>query len=129
MSKIIELVEQMRGRMVEMTTAEHELVRALGETLDQVDQKLLQDVRDLANGHDERRSQILDELQGLAVRLGSFPAARQVAPGLPFAEPPPPTQITHANGNHPAYGGADWREATSNIEDELDQFCKQAATS
>jgi hypothetical protein len=128
MSKMIELVEQMRARLEEITSTEHDLVRALAEALSRVDQKLLQDVRNMSTEHDSRRGSILNELEGLASRLGAFPAVRQVAPGLPFADAAA-TTITHANGNHPSYGGADWRQAASNIEDELDLFCKARVAS
>lgn len=130
MSKMIELVEQMRTRLQEITNTEHELVQALAEALSRVDQKLLQDVRTMSTEHESRRGAILNELEGLASRIGAFPAVRQVAPGLPFAEPPAAAAtITHANGNHPSYGGADWRQAAGNIEDELDLFCKARAVS
>lgn len=126
MSKMIELVDQMRARLEEIADTEQSLVRALAQALSQVDQKLLQDVRNITTEHESRRGLILHELQGLAVRIGAFPVVRDAPPGLPFPDPHA-TPISHANGNLPGFGGADWRQAANNIEDELDLFCKARA--
>jgi len=128
MSKMIQLVEEMRVRLDEITGSEQALVRALAEALSRVDLKLLQEVRNITTEHESRRGMILQELQGLATRMGAFPSPREAPPGLPFADGHA-TPIAHANGNLPAFGGADWRQAASNIEDELDLFCKARASS
>ena len=73
MSKMIELVEEMRARLNQITDTEQALVRALGEALSRVDHKLLQDVRNITTDHESRRGAILHELQTLASRIGAFP--------------------------------------------------------
>jgi hypothetical protein len=136
MSKMIELVEEMRARLNQITDSEQALVRALAEALSRVDHKLLQDVRNITTDHESRRGAILHELQTLASRIGAFPAPREavpglreVAPGLPFNEPPART-IAAANGNQNPFTRGDWRQAASNIEDELDiYFTKDRAVS
>ena len=47
MTKMIELIEEMRARLNQITDTEQALVRALGEALSRVDNKLLQDVRNI----------------------------------------------------------------------------------
>jgi hypothetical protein len=86
MTKMVQLVEEMRARLTQIADSEQALVRALGEALSLVDQKLLQDVRNLTTEHEARRAAILYELQGLASRIGAFPTA-EPAPGLDYADP------------------------------------------
>jgi len=147
MTKMIQLVEEMGARISQITDAEQELVRALGDALTRVDQKLLQDVRKISTEHESRRGAILHELQGLATRIGAFPAPREPITSVEYTEPvarpiaaatvmpassafPPVSGVPNADGV-PAANGAlrpfsrgDWRQATSNIEDELDNFFK-----
>jgi uncharacterized protein involved in exopolysaccharide biosynthesis len=51
----------------------HIVVQALGDELNQHDQQLLQDIRDIATGHEGRSQAILDELQALAGSIGTLP--------------------------------------------------------
>jgi hypothetical protein len=165
MTKMVQIVEEMSARLSQIADAEAALVRALGEALSRVDHKLLQDVRSITTEHEARRGAILHELQSLATRIGAFPAIRESAPslhyaepapsiaygehaqGLAYAEPPPeaqyappaqmpryaepaPRPFSAANGNQmPFARSGDWREATNNIEDELDTFFKERAAS
>lgn len=115
MTTLIEQIEEMRIRMNELAAGEQDLVRALGDALSHADQKLLQDVRGVAEEHEARRGAILKELQTLAARMGALPrprrpfAALEEAPlDLPAHEPP-----------QPALRGGDWRQAAANIRDEL----------
>jgi hypothetical protein len=159
---MIQLVEEMGARISQITDAEQELVRALGDALSRVDQKLLQDVRKITNEHESRRGAILHELQGLATRIGAFPAPREPIQSVEYSEPaarpltaasgiPPahdtpaaggapsysavPTVnglsaangVAAANGSHRPFSRGDWRQAASNIEDELDSFFKERA--
>ena len=80
MTTLIEQIEEMRIRMNQLAAAEQDLVRALGDALSHADQKLLQDVRGVAEEHEVRRGAILKELQGLAARMGALPRPRR-----PFA--------------------------------------------
>ena len=77
---MIELIEEVLAGLPGRRP-EHSLVRALSEALNRVDQKLLQDVRDITTDHEFDRGAILHELQNLASRIGAFPIARDQAPG------------------------------------------------
>jgi hypothetical protein len=129
MSKMIELVEEMRTRLTEIAEREQVLVRALGEALTRVDHRLLQDVRSITSEHEARRGAILSELQGLASRIGAFPAvAREPVAQLNHVEPVL-KPLAAANDRPPIFGRGDWRKATRNIEDELDVYFKDRAAS
>lgn len=129
MSKMIELVDEMRTRLTEIAEREQALVRALGEALTRVDHRLLQDVRSITSEHEARRGAILSELQSLASRIGAFPAmAREPVAQLNHAEPVL-KPLAAANDRPPIFGRGDWRKATRNIEDELDIYFKDRAAS
>ena len=55
MTDMTALVEEMRARLNQISDSEQALVRALSEALTRVDQKLLQDVRNIAVDHESRR--------------------------------------------------------------------------
>jgi|LNFM01.1.fsa_nt_gb hypothetical protein len=130
MTKMLQYVDEMRARLTEVATTEQTLIRALDQALSQVDQELLADVRDLTLAHEARRVAILTELQGLASRIGAFPvtaeplaatAAGQSQPAIeqvpqPSAQPPP------LPGSFEAVRAGDWRQAVSNINDDLDTY-------
>ena len=61
--KLLEQIEAMRARMTELATGEHAIVRTMGEALSAVDQRLLEDVRNVAAAHEARRGAILRELK------------------------------------------------------------------
>ena len=148
MTKMVQLVEEMRARLTQIADSEQALVRALGEALSLVDQKLLQDVRNLTTEHEARRAAILYELQGLASRIGAFPTAEPV-PGLDYADPAvvaigashtgmaqngiAQNGVTQnglpatMNGNPRPFSRGDWRQAASNIEDGLDVYFQDRA--
>jgi len=128
MTKMTELVEEMRARLNQIAGAKQALVRALGEALSRVDHKLLQDVRNISTDHESRRGAILHELQTLASRIGAFPAARERAPGLEFGNPAA-KPIAAVNGNRNPFSRGDWRQAANNIEDELDIYFQDRAAS
>ena len=123
MSKMMNLVEDMRARLDAIADTEQALVRALGEALNRVDHKLLHDVRSITTEHETRRGAILLELQGLASRIGAFPSTRESRAGIEY-EPRP-----IANDPEPAFGRGDWREAANNIQQELDIFVRGRASS
>ena len=115
MTTLIEQIEEMRTRMNQLAAGEQDLVRALGDALSHADQKLLQDVRGVAEEHEARRGVILKELQSLAARMGALPRPRrpfaaleEAALDLPAHDPP-----------QPALRGGDWRQAAANIREEL----------
>ena len=120
MTSLIEQIEEMRVRMNDLATGEQDLVRAVGEALGRADQKLLQDVRAVAQEHEQRRGVILKELQGLAQRMGALPRPRapfavleEPVQELPAQEAPPQQPPAHV------FRRGDWREAAANIHDEL----------
>jgi len=127
MTNIIQLVEEMRARLGQITSAEEELVWSLRDALSRVDEKLLHDVRTITTEHETRRGRSLHELQRLSARIGSFPTDRTGLSGLedtkvpvaPIAADGPP--ISHA------FRRGDWRQAANNIEDELDGFFEARA--
>ena len=128
MTKMIELVEEMRARLNQVTETEQALVRALADALSRVYQKLLQDVRDITTDHETRRGAILHELQGLASRIGAFPVPREPTAGLEDANPA--AKPAAAVKGHPRpFSRGDWRQAASNIEDELDIYFQDKAAS
>jgi len=128
MSKMIQLVDEMRARLTEIAEREQALVRALGEALTRVDHRLLQDVRSITTEHEARRGAILLELQSLASRIGAFPAAREPAAPLSYAESAP-KPLAAANDRPSMFHRGDWRKAASNIEDELDTYFQDRAAS
>jgi len=143
MSKMINLVEDMRARLEAIADAEQALVHALGEALNRVDQKLLQDVRTITSEHEARRGVILSELQSLASSIGVLPAPREVVAEIAYepaveaiasANDPEPVfandaEPEFANEPEPAFGRGDWREAANNIQQELDIFARRRASS
>jgi hypothetical protein len=144
MTKMIELVEEMGAKIAHIKDTEQQLLRALGEALNRVDQRLLQNVREITSEHGARRGAMLHELQCLAARIGSFPTSRRPIPGIECAEPAPrpiasangpaPNGIPAVDGRNAANGHemflqrGDWRQAVSNIQDERDGYFKDRAT-
>jgi hypothetical protein len=116
MRQLLQQLEEMHIRIAETSTHEETLVRALGEALDRLDQQLLQDVQTIASEHQHRRSAILGELQGLASSIGVFQVQHP--------------QVTARDGiDDAAYlpAAGDWRQAASNIGDELEPVSINAA--
>ena len=143
MTNIIQLVDEVGAKIAYLKDTEEELVRALGKALNRVDQKLLQNVREITSEHEARRGAMLHELQCLAARIGSFPASRRPMSGIEYAESAAPP-IEAVNGPAPDATPAvdrldaaddhetflqcgDWRQAVSNIQEELDPYCKDRA--
>lgn len=118
MTKLHLQIDDMRARLAENSENERILVRALSHALDEVDQQLLKDVRQVTAEHEARRVAILGELQVLASRLCSFPAreaAATIDSGMRSVAEPRPI-CRHAPG--------DWRLAARNMEDELDLYAE-----
>lgn len=115
MTKLMQHIEEMRARLNEIASNEHLLVKALADALNRLDQQLLREVRNVATEHEVRREAILGELHSLAAGIGMFhaPLHAPAAPAeLPAYMPPQGHQQTIAPG--------DWRQAASNIEDEME---------
>ena len=126
MSKMVQLVEELRERLNTIADGEQKLVSSLREALNRFDQKLLQDVRSITQEHESRRSVILGELQGLASRMGAFPPPRDVRLGANAADGPSSPSLP-ANGRLRAVEGGAWREATDKLQTELDSYFKKRA--
>ena len=128
MTNIIQLVEEMRARLSQITNAEEELVWSLRDALSRVDEKLLHDVRTITTEHETRRGRSLHELQRLSARIGSFPTERAGLSGLEDANvSATPIGAGSATPVSNGFRRGDWRQAASNIEDELDGFFEARA--
>lgn len=128
MSNITQLVKEMSARLNEIADSEQALVRALGDAMSRVDQKLLRDVRGLAREQEMRRCTILLELQNLASRIGTFPTVREPAAGLNYGQPGAKS-LAPANGEQKSPAGGDWRQAVKNMQAEFEVYLKNRAAS
>ena len=130
MTKSNHYVDKIRQEVDTVASREQLLIRALGEALSNADRKLLDDVRSLTIEHETRRALILGELQTLASRLGTFPAASepveaieyepldlpyQPAEAEPEEAPAPTVTVPEPVGDEAARAGGDWRQALENI--------------
>jgi hypothetical protein len=118
MKTLAQEIEEMRLRMNDWAKSEVGLVTTLDHALTDADNKLLDDVRNLASQHEARRAAILFELQGLASRHGALPTSRDpfapinyAAPLLNAVEEPSKGQL--ANGQR------DWRVPPPSMAEEL----------
>jgi hypothetical protein len=112
-TKLIQHIDEMRARLAQTAHGERALVESLGDALNRLDQDILQNIRNVATGHEARRGAILNELQALAGSIGRF---------LPAREPIEPVTISQENGHPHAPAVGDWRQATKNLNyhDELE---------
>jgi hypothetical protein len=128
MTNIIQLVEEMRAKLSQITSAEEELVWSLRDALSRVDEKLLHDVRTITTEHETRRGRSLHELQRLSARIGSFPTERAALSGLEETKiPAAPIAAADSTPISHVFRRGDWRQAANNIEDELDGFFEARA--
>jgi hypothetical protein len=128
MSDIIHLVEEVRAKLSRITDAEAKLVWALRDALSRVDEKLLQDVRMITTEHEVRRGYSLHELQRLSSRIGTFPTPPMMS-GVEDAMPPArPIAAADSLAVTNGFRRGDWRQATSNINDELDGVFEELAS-
>lgn len=111
MGKLLQQLEEMHIRIAEMASHEENLLKALSEALTRLDEQLLADVQTIASEHEVRRTAILGELQGLASSIGMFQIPRAVT-ARDAIEAEPAAYIPSAG---------DWREAASNITDEIEE--------
>jgi hypothetical protein len=123
--KLLQHVDEMRERLRQTAATEQSLVRDLGNALNALDQKLLQDVRQVAAEHQTRRGMILDELEALAGSMGMFLPAREAVTTQQM-----PQQIDFGqqyDGEQYAPSAGDWRLATKNLsfEDEFERHLNE----
>jgi hypothetical protein len=129
MSKMLQVVEELRDRLGSMADQEQKLIASLRDALNRFDQKLLQDVRNIAAEHEGRRSVILNELQGLASRLGVFPAASPIRSSQVNSEVRPELSGA-ASGNEVSLTSrlrTVEREATDKLQNELASYFRKRA--
>ncbi|MEZ5900840.1 MAG: hypothetical protein R3D51_15260 [Hyphomicrobiaceae bacterium] len=125
MTGMTKTVEEMLSRLENNSKSELNLVRALAEAIRRVDDQMLHELRNLSLQHELRRETILDELQTLATRLCHLPA-RPTPSAIRAAIVQPALAQKRANAETVESGeelpstGADWRQATKNIQDDLD---------
>jgi hypothetical protein len=115
-------IEDILARLLEKSRGELDLIRTLADAIRRVDEHLLREVRSVTLQHEVRREAIFGELQNLATRLCSLPVMNGAASMAAI------DQQTHTNG-HAAIdavqsnaGGADWRQAAQNINEDHDEF-------
>ncbi len=123
MTKLLEHIEGLNGRLSEIAENELDLLQALRAALTRVDQQLLADVRAVRVEHEARRGAILSELHGLAAAIGAFPAHHEPVAALTDGAPQIPSYAAAPEPHHPHQPPrirGDWRQATRNIEDDLD---------
>ena len=124
MAKSNDYVDKLRHEVDTVASREQLLIRALGEALSNADRKLLDDVRSLTIEHETRRALILGELQTLASRLGTFPAASDPVEAIeyepldmPYQPAEEETEEAPVSGpsDNTTTAGGDWRQALENI--------------
>ena len=115
-------IEDILARLLEKSRGELDLIRTLADAIRRVDEHLLREVRSVTLQHEVRREAIFGELQNLATRLCSLPVMNGAASMAAI------DRQTHTNG-HVAIdavqsnaGGADWRQAAQNINEDHDEF-------
>jgi len=112
--KLLQQIDEMRGKLNDISGDEKTLVKALSDALNRLDQQLLNDVRNIATDHEARREAILAELQSLAAGIGMFrPPLEGPADGA--------QSYVSSQAHHQSIAPGDWRQAASNIEEELEQ--------
>ncbi len=122
MTKSKDYVDRIQCKLEDVANREQLLIRALGEALSVADRRLLDDVRSLTIEHETRRAMILSELQTLAARIGTFPAAAEPfeaieheVPDLPYEPDDAELEASAAETEEADAAGGDWRKALENI--------------
>ena len=70
LTKLVHHIDEMRARLSQTAHTERSLVESLGDALNRLDQDMLQNIRNIAAGHEARRGAILNEIQALASSIG-----------------------------------------------------------
>ncbi|MBS0253343.1 MAG: hypothetical protein JSR78_19970 [Proteobacteria bacterium] len=122
MTDLSKNVEEMLSRLAENARTEQDFVRTLSDALRRVDEQLLRDVRNISLQHELRREAILGELQELASRLCALPV-RGPSPDVAAIDQQDHHQIQGEIEPPPGMtAGADWRQATQNMQNMNDEF-------
>lgn len=122
---LVEEIEMLRGQMQEITAREEAMLDGLSSTLQDAEQRLLTHVRAIAERHNARRLELIEELRSLAAGFGSPATQGDRDPSLDAVTVHP--QVTYEAGvvAMPMAGsGASWREATRMIGEDEDTGIK-----
>ena len=127
MAHLSQKLAEMHRRLAENAQEEQALIRALDAALNHVDEKLLDEIRQVTAHHEQRRAAIMGELQQLAGRLCAIPLTAQTEPLAAIetdARPAPLNgrQINGSQTNGTTHAPGNWRIAAQNIQDDLDFY-------
>ena len=127
-------IEGLLNRLADNSRSELELVRTLADAIRRVDDQMLREIRGLTIQHQIRRETIVGELHSLAGRLCNLPVKHVPPPTRATIEQRPNVSQPGLNDDDAATesipsngGGADWRQAAKNIENELDYILNAPA--
>lgn len=129
MAHLSQKLAEMHRRLAETAQEEQALVRALNAALNHVDEKLLSEIRQVTVQHEQRRAVIMNELQLLATRLCTFPAAGEAVALESVPQQAPIANHSHAHSNGNTHAPGNWRIAAQNIQDDLDFYTDPPASS
>lgn len=126
MAHLSQKLAEMHRRLTENTQEEQALLRALDAALNHVDEKLLDEIRQVTAHHEQRRAVIMGELQQLAGRLCALPLTATSSEPLPAIESDiitkPIAAPTNNGTNGTTHAPGNWRIAAQNIQDDLDFY-------
>ena len=120
---LVEEIEMLRGQMQEITAREESMLDGLASTLQDAEQRLLTHVREIAERHNARRLELIEELRALAAGFGTPVPRGDHNHGHSLDAVPAHPQVTYDASvvAMPMTGsGASWREATRMIADDED---------
>lgn len=118
---LVEEIEMLRGQMQEITAREEAMLDGLASTLQDAEQRLLTHVREIAERHNARRVELIEELRALAAGFGTMVPRSENDAGLDAVTAHPQVTYDASVVTMPMTGnGASWREATRMIADDED---------
>lgn len=118
---LVEEIEMLRGQMQEITSREEAMLDGLASTLQDAEQRLLTHVREIAERHNTRRLELIEELRALAAGFGTPVPRGDTDHGLEAVTAHPQVTYDASVVAMPMAGsGASWREATRMIGDDED---------
>ena len=125
-------IEDLLNQLADNSRSELNLVRTLADAIRRVDDQMLREIRGVTLQHEIRRETIVGELHSLAGRLCNLPVKNMPLPSRATIEQRRNVQESvheddTADAAQPNGGGADWRQAAKNIENELDYILNAPA--
>jgi len=129
LTNLLPHIDEVREQLSQIGDTEQSLVKDLAGSLKILDQQLLQDVRQVAADHQIRRGTILNALEDLAGSIGMFRPQHEDALLKSVGAPQPATRLQPAaipeqidSGHQYAPTAGDWRQATKNLQNRLDDL-------